>query len=98
GFRKLPHEGVFFENGGIGPPSWAVEFHDQWRPIVHADPVNTIFVAMEREQAAVTAEPCTVQCVHDAIGCQGREGMGGCEDIHKLHFTDWVCRLCKKAR
>jgi hypothetical protein len=78
--RELRDEGVFLQDGLIRPASRAVELYDDRRPVVYADLIHAVFVAVERQEPAIATEADAFERVEHAVGCEagvGRRGHAG---------------------
>jgi hypothetical protein len=73
---------VFFEDGGVAPAARPVELGDQRRVVFDADLVDAVFIAVQRQQAAVAAQADAVEGVEHAVGAQRGIRVGS---IHKRH-------------
>src|SRR5271169_4471201 len=83
---KFLHEGVFFKYGGITPARRAIELRHQRRPFFHADLIHAVLIAVERQQAAITAEAHAFQRIQYAIGSQRRKIFGSF-NVHILNLA-----------
>jgi hypothetical protein len=72
---QFGHKGVFFENRGIAPALRPIKLGDERHAFFHADLVNTVFVAIERQQPAVAPETDAIQRIEDEIWRERRERM-----------------------
>ena len=75
GFTQFSKKGVFFQNGRIAPARRPVELGDQRRTFFHAHLIDAVFVAIERQQAAVGAKTDRLDCIEHVIGRERRVGM-----------------------
>ena len=63
-------KGVFLEDGGVAPAIGPVEFDDHGTALFPPDLVHAVFVAVERQQAAVAMQSDAVEGVQHAIGAE----------------------------
>ena len=63
-------EAVFFDNGGVAPAIWPIEFHDDRRIFFDTNLVNPIFVTVERQKSTVAAVVECLQRVEDLLRLQ----------------------------
>jgi hypothetical protein len=61
---------VLFQDLLIRPALGAVELGDQRRPVFHARLIDAVLIAVEGEQAAVSAQTDTVQSIQYGIRCK----------------------------
>ena len=83
---QLGDERVFFEDRRVAPARGPVELGDDRRPVFDADLVDAVFVAVERQQAAVAAhadrDEDAVERIEHAIRRESRaKGGAGCASL-----------------
>ncbi len=71
---------MLLENGVVGPAQRPVELRDHRRPVLHANLITTVFIAVEREHAAVGAfakrHEHAVERIEHTLGREIRERRG----------------------
>ena len=63
-------ESVFFGDGFVGPAAGPVELGHQRRAFFHADAVDAVFVAVERQYASIAEETDAFDSIEYQVGCQ----------------------------
>ena len=79
---ELQGEVVLLLDGRVGPAAGPVELGDHRRPVLDADPVHPVLVAVQRQQAAVAAEAEAFHRGEDVVGRQVLVGEGVFGGIH----------------
>jgi hypothetical protein len=80
--RQLRRKFVFFEYRRVGPAVRAIELRDDGVIIVDAHLVHAILVAVECEQASVTAEAEILEGFEEILRLQIGVGEGGSIAVH----------------
>ncbi len=74
-FCQFEAKAMFFENLCVGPAFRTIKFSNQRLAIFNPDLVNTVFVAVQGEGAAVADKTAAFHRVHDEGWCQFLKGM-----------------------
>ena len=74
GRAELQCKRMFFENGSIAPASRAIKLGDHGFVIFNADLIDAVFIAVEREEATVTAQRQPLERLDDVLGLQACVG------------------------
>ena len=77
GARQLDSEAVLLEDRLVGPAFGPVELDDPVVAPAHADPVDAVLVAVQRQQAAVDVEAERFASGENVLGLQRLKGGGG---------------------
>ena len=74
--NQFLRKGMLFQNLLAGPTPWPIELDDDWFGFLEAHLIDAILVAVQREQAQVTAQANGLDAVDHAVRCQPFKGVG----------------------
>ncbi|MNJ69229.1 hypothetical protein D3C77_655560 [compost metagenome] len=73
---QFSSEAVFFENCSVAPAIRAIELGDQRLGIFDTHLIDTVLVAVERQDASIAKEADALYGVENQVGRERFEGMG----------------------
>src|SRR5450830_53404 len=84
---QLVDESMLFEDRGVAPALRTIELRHQRRPLFHADLIDPILVAVERQQTPIAIQADAIECIEHGVRRQPGEVEYGGGIGHGCHCT-----------